>query len=115
MHIKFEQYATASMLGSGDSPPRSNGELLFRNPWEGRAFAMAIALSKKGHYEWEDFRQRLIQSIGEWEANHCKDDPSWDYYQRWMLALERLVLSSNMLDEGELDKRTADFISIKNI
>jgi hypothetical protein len=32
-----------------------------------------------------------------------------------MLALERLVLSSNMLDEGELDKRTADFISIKNI
>jgi hypothetical protein len=68
MQIKFEQFAAASMLGSEDAPPRSNGELLFQRPWEGRAFGMAIALSKKGHYEWEDFRQGLIASIAEWEA-----------------------------------------------
>lgn len=111
MHIKFEQFATASMLGAPDSPPRSNGELLFREPWEGRAFGIAIALSKKGHYEWENFRQKLITSIGEWEAAHCKDDPNWDYYQRWLLALERLVVESNLLDGEALATRTAELIS----
>ncbi len=57
MQIKFEQFATASMLGSEDAPPRSNGELLFQNAWEGRAFGIAVALAKKGHYECEDCRE----------------------------------------------------------
>lgn len=114
MQIKFEQFAAASMLGREDAPPRSNGELLFQRPWEGRVFGMAIALSKKGHYEWEDFRQGLIASIAEWEAAHCKDDPDWDYYQRWLLALERLALASNLLDSTELDQRTAEFLARDN-
>ncbi len=105
MQVKFEQFATTSMLGSEDSPPRSNGELLFQRAWEGRAFGMAIALSKKGHYEWEDFRQELIASIAAWEASH-KDAPDWDYYQRWLLALEHLVLQSDLISPEELEQRT---------
>jgi nitrile hydratase accessory protein len=111
MQIKFEQFAAASMIGSEDAPPRSNGELLFQRPWEGRAFGMAIALSKKGHYEWEDFRQQLIASIAEWEAEHCKDDPDWDYYQRWFLSLERLVLDSNLISVEELEQRTRQLMT----
>jgi len=114
MQVKFEQFAAASMLGGDDAPPRSNGELLFQRPWEGRAFGMAIALSKQGHYEWEDFRQGLIASISEWEATHCKDDPDWDYYQRWLLALERLTLESSLLDPKELDQRTAELLAQVN-
>jgi nitrile hydratase accessory protein len=114
MQVKFEQFATTSMLGSEDAPPRSNGELLFQRAWEGRAFGMAIALSKKGHYEWEDFRQGLIASISEWEATHCKEDSDWDYYQRWLLALERLALESNLLNPDELEQRTAELLAQEN-
>lgn len=110
MQIKFEQFATASMLGSEDAPPRSNGELLFQNPWEGRAFGIAVALAKKGHYEWEDFRQELIASIAQWEASHCKDDPTWNYYQRWLLALERIAIATALLDEQELETRTSEIL-----
>lgn len=114
MQIKFEQFATTSMLGQADAPPRSNGELLFERPWEGRAFGMAIALSKKGHYEWEDFRRALIAAIAEWEATHCKDDPDWDYYQRWLLALERLTVDSQLISPEELEQRTATFMAQEN-
>ncbi|MBE9113625.1 nitrile hydratase accessory protein [Nodosilinea sp. LEGE 07298] len=110
MQIKFEQFAAASMLGSADSPPRDNGEILFQRPWEGRAFGMAIALSKKGHYEWEDFRQGLIESIAEWESTHCKDDPDWDYYLRWLASLENLVLESSLVSEEELEERTRQML-----
>jgi nitrile hydratase accessory protein len=108
LYTSFEQFAAASMLGDEDAPPRSNGELLFQRLWEGRAFGMAIALSKKGHFEWEEFRQELIASIAEWESRHCKDDPDWDYYQRWLLALETLVLESNLLSRDEIEKRTVE-------
>ncbi|PPS44777.1 nitrile hydratase accessory protein [Chroococcidiopsis sp. TS-821] len=110
MQIKFEQFVTASMLGSQDAPPRSNGELLFQSDWESRAFGIAIALSKKGHYEWEDFRQELIAAIAEWEASHYLDDPNWDYYQRWLLALERLVLELDLIDTQELETRTQQLL-----
>jgi nitrile hydratase accessory protein len=111
MQTRFEQFAATSMLGSADSPPRDNGSLRFERPWEGRAFGMAIALSKQGHYEWEEFRQQLIASIAQWEAQHSRDDPSWDYYQRWLLALERLILDYKIVDPQELSARTEEQLS----
>jgi nitrile hydratase subunit beta len=110
MHTSFEQFAAASMLGEIDSPPRNNGELLFRRAWEGRAFGMAIALSKKGHYEWEDFRRELILSIAEWEDKHGNSDPEWDYYQQWLLALERQLIKASLLGQHELHDRTIELL-----
>jgi nitrile hydratase subunit beta len=108
LYTSFEQFAAGSMVGSEDAPPRSNGELLFRRLWEGRAFGIAIALSKKGHYDWEEFRQELIASIAEWEGKHCKDDLDWDYYERWLLALEQMVLESGLLSRQQIESRTTE-------
>jgi nitrile hydratase accessory protein len=111
MYTSFEQFAAASMLGQMDAPPRSNGELLFQRAWEGRAFGMAIALSKTGHYEWDDFRTELISSIAEWENGRGNDDAEWDYYQRWLLALERLLIDANLLNYQELESRTKELLA----
>ena len=113
MQLRFEHFAATSLLGSEESPPRNNGELKFDRDWEGSAFGIALALAKKGHYEWEDFRQELIEAIAEWEAEHPLEDESWDYYQRWSLALERLVIESELIDETELSQRTAELIDCK--
>ena len=110
MYTSFEQFVTATMLGERDAPPRNNGELVFRRAWEGRAFGMAIALSKKGHYEWEDFRRELISSIAEWENQHGNDGPGWAYYKRWLVALERLLIESELLKHHELESRTKELL-----
>ena len=107
MQTRFEHHATSSMLCAEDAPPRHNGQLRFERPWEGRMFAVALALSREGHYEWEDFRQSLIASIAEWEAGHADWSRDWDYYQRWLQALEEMVLKANLIDPGELERRTA--------
>ncbi len=113
MQLRFEHFAATSLMGSEESPPRNNGELKFDRDWEGLAFGMALALAKKGHYEWEDFRQELIASIAEWEAEHSLEDESWDYYQRWLLALERMAVEAELIDETELEQRTAQIINCK--
>jgi nitrile hydratase accessory protein len=85
--------------------PRQNGELVFEAPWEGRAFCIAVALSDRRLYEWEEFRSRLIAEIA--DADACGAEST--YYERWLAALERLLLAREVFSAPELDKRTAEY------
>jgi nitrile hydratase accessory protein len=105
MQTRFEQFAVTSMLGSTDTPPRLDGKLCFSQTWERQAFGVALALSKNGHFDWEDFRQKLISAIGEWEGSHEPEDPSWSYYERWLTALERLLVQEQIVTAEDLAAR----------
>lgn len=112
MHLRFEHFAATSMLGQKDSPPRNNGKMHFDRSWERDAFGIAIALSKRGHYEWEGFRQKLIGSISEWESMHVAEDPSWDYYERWLDALEKMAVESGAVEANELEDRARELAQL---
>jgi nitrile hydratase accessory protein len=84
--------------------PRKNGELVFSAPWEGRAFGMAVLLHRRGAYTWEEFRDRLVQRIG--------DGPT-PYYESWLDAFESLVLSRGLVTSDELAQRAADFRELR--
>lgn len=102
MFTKFEHFAATSLMGSPEeAPPRQDGHLQFDREWEKLAFGVAIALSKQGYFEWEDFRQTLIATIAEWEATHELDAPEWDYYQCWLAALEKLVVATGIVEAEE--------------
>lgn len=77
------------------APPRDNGELLFSEPWEATAFGIAVGLSDQKSYEWEFFRQRLIEKIA--DANGCEA-----YYESWAKALEAAVIDSGMVSEEDI-------------
>jgi nitrile hydratase accessory protein len=87
------------------APPRRNGELAFSEPWESRAFGLAVALDAGGVIEWEGFRKQLMATIGDWEASHAPDDESWSYWRCWQDALERLLLDQGLLGTHEVDDR----------
>lgn len=99
MFTRFEEFAASQMLGQPDSPPRSQGRLHFDHDWQRKLFGMALAVAKHGHIEWEDFRQELIHSIGNWEQLECASQPPWDYYERFLEALLR-VLETHELATG---------------
>ncbi len=92
---------TIDIEGSA-APPRSNGELVFAEPWESRAFGVAVALSDRETFEWERFRQELISEIGGWRGGE------WSYYERWLAALEHLLLADGLLEETEIEARMAE-------
>lgn len=77
------------------------------------AFGVAIALSKQGYYEWEDFRQTLIATIHEWEANHDLDDPEWDYYQCWVKTLEKMAIGSGLIEATEWTEQIVQLLNCK--
>jgi nitrile hydratase accessory protein len=112
MQTRFEHFAVASMLGQGDSPPRLDGKLCFAQQWQRQVFGVALALSKAGYFDWEDFRLKLIAAIGEWEDSHRLDDPSWSYYERWLTALERLLVEQGLVAAEDLVARPVDTAGI---
>ncbi len=63
--------------------PRSNGELTFDEPWQGRALAMAIVLVERLGLDWDAFRAQLIAAIAADSAR-----PYWD---SWAVALDSFV------------------------
>ena len=63
---------------------------------------MALALSKAGYFEWGAFRGNLIAAIEAWEQTHALDDPSWDYYECWLAALERTILETGLVTSVDL-------------
>lgn len=98
---------TLDQEGPG-APPRQNGELVFEEPWESRAFGLAVSLHERGVFDWEEFRACLIGAIAEWERAH-PDGEGYSYYACWLAALETLVSTKALCDSDELEDRTRAF------
>lgn len=86
------------------------GDERFEQPWELRAFAMAVAAYHAGHYEWSEFQLSLIESIRQWE-NGDGGEP-WSYYEHWLTALETVLSSKGLLSESQIDDRTKVILAI---
>jgi nitrile hydratase accessory protein len=96
--------APALELQGPEAPPRSNGELVFAEPWESRAFGLAVALHAGGAFSWKDFSTRLAGSIAAWEREHAPGE-EYSYYRCWLEALEALLEEGGILDRSALRDR----------
>lgn len=79
----------AQMTGP-EALPRRNGELAFDTPWQGRVFALAVALTRPPCIGWDRFRTHLVAAI------HARPDTS--YWECWVQALEHLATDMGALD-----------------
>jgi nitrile hydratase accessory protein len=99
---------TAPLAYEGPAaPPRSNGELVFAQPWESRAFGMAVSLHDAGTFAWPVFQSALIRRISAWEAAH-PDGAGWSYYQHWLGALEDVLVADGTVTPAEVDTRAEE-------
>jgi nitrile hydratase accessory protein len=89
------------------APPRSNGELVFAEPWESRAFGLAMSLNASGVFEWEDFRRQLITAVADAEREATDDEP-YSYYRCWLLALERVLDAGGVVSTEQLRVRAEE-------
>lgn len=97
-------------LPFNEKVPRRSGDVSFDHAWEIRAFAIATAMHNEGAFDWTEFQRELIRSIDIWESDH-EVATEWNYYDRWMEALESVLETRGMLKTDELDQRTAEVLS----
>jgi nitrile hydratase accessory protein len=102
--------APAIDLASFDDPggamalPRSNGELVFDAPWQGRLFGLVVHLCQRGAFEWDEFKTHLIGTIEESGIDETCDPAV--YYRQFGEAFCRLATQKRFFEEDALDLRT---------
>jgi cobaltochelatase CobN len=100
--------AVARLLAGLDGTaalPRKNGELVFDEPWQGRAFGMAIALHEQGLFAWEEFRQELIARVAAAEAR----GGAFEYYEVWLETFEQILSRKGVVTAAEVEESTFQF------
>lgn len=89
------------------APPRSNGELVFAEPWQSRIFGVTVSMHEAGYFEWPAFQAELISAISGWEAS-SPDGAPFDYYACWLRAFEALLDSLGLLEASRVRTRITE-------
>jgi nitrile hydratase accessory protein len=83
--------------------PRDADGPVFREPWEAQAFAMALALHKRGVFTWPEWAEALGAEIK--RAQTAGDpDTGATYYRHWLAALEALVARKGVATDAALHR-----------
>ena len=81
--------------------PRDADGPVFREPWEAQAFAMTLALYRRGLFTWPEWATTLAGEIK--RARAAGDPDTGDtYYHHWLAALERVVAEKGVTDRATL-------------
>jgi len=84
--------------------PRDIEGLVFQEPWQAQAFALAVRLSAQGHFTWTEWAESLAAELAAAVDRGEADDGS-EYYHHWVAALEKLVTSKGLAGGPELYER----------
>ena len=85
--------------------PRDEDGPVFAEPWQARAFALAVELREAGVFSWSQWSARLGEEIV--RAQGAGDPDLGDsYYDHWLRALEQLVEERGLVSSEHLTART---------
>ena len=84
--------------------PRDEGGPIFAEPWQAKAFALAVRLSAQGHFTWKEWASALAEELNGAARRGELDDGS-RYYHCWLTALERMVVAKRLSDRATLLER----------
>ena len=81
---------------------------VFREPWEAKAFAMAVRLAEAGLFTWAEWTEALSNEIA--VARQAGDPDLGDtYYMYWMRALEALVARKSGIGTSDIEQQTEEW------
>jgi nitrile hydratase accessory protein len=85
-------------LGAQAPLPRDNGELVFEEPWQGRALGMAVVALERAGASWPEFRRCLAAAIAGRPTDE-RESEATAYYAAWLDALEALLIERELLEQ----------------
>jgi nitrile hydratase accessory protein len=76
--------------------PRSNGELVFEEPWQGRALGMAVVALRRAGVPWSDFSRQLAAAVRR-RGYDPAEPAATAYYAAWIEALEATLAEAGIV------------------
>jgi len=99
--VNPDRAAFDALAAAVPSLPRDEDGPVFHEPWEAQAFAITLALYRRGLFTWPEWAATLSEEIK--RAQQAGDPDRGDtYYRHWLNALERLVAEKRVTDRVSL-------------
>lgn len=94
---------SADALPFDQSLPGGQG-VAFAEPWQARAFAIAVLASRQGCFTWSEWTHALSREL----QRAADADPraaAASYFDCWLSALQSLLVGKGAIGQGELHER----------
>lgn len=87
--------------------PRDEDGPVFKEPWEAKAFALAVNLSEAGYFTWPEWVTVFSREITS-AKERSEPDMGDTYYQHWLTALEKICADKDLVgrEDGHERKET---------
>lgn len=100
---RFDPAAARAAAAAVPGVPQDEQGPVFREPWEAQAFAIALALNRRGLFTWNEWASTLGEEIR--RAQSAGDpDTGETYYRHWLATLERLVAEKGVANRATLER-----------
>lgn len=101
--LKLDAAAAREAAAAIPGLPKDEQGPVFREPWEAQAFAMALALQRRGVFTWNEWAATLGEEIKRAQAAGDPDTGE-TYYRHWLATLERLVTEKGVTSQETLGR-----------
>lgn len=75
----------------------------FAEPWHAQLFALTVAMSEAGHFQWTDWTEAFGATLARRREGGALDGTG-DYYGAWLETLEGVLCVRGIAAEGYLDE-----------
>jgi nitrile hydratase accessory protein len=86
-----------------DSSPDARA-VAFAQPWQARAFAIAVLASRQGCFTWSEWTHALSRELRS-VADANPQGAAERYFDCWLSALQSLLIGKGALGQAELHER----------
>jgi nitrile hydratase accessory protein len=86
------------------APDAAASSPAFAEPWQARAFALAILASRQGCFTWSEWSQTLGRELRQSPSGHAATGAP-AYFDCWLSALQSLLVGKGAVGQDELRER----------
>ena len=92
----------ASPLLACSLPGEADGQRVFAEPWEAKAFAMIVALAQAGHFSWSEWVECFSKEVAAAAVVEAAGGTPKTYYAQWLDAAEKLLVGKGLTSAAQL-------------
>lgn len=91
-----------SLLRSRSLPVCADGDMVFKEPWEAKAFAIVVTLSNDGHFSWSEWVDCFAEQVTRATQVEAEGGVPKTYYEQWVDATEAILVAKGVTSAEQL-------------
>lgn len=97
--------AQVALLRARTLPVCADGDMVFKEPWEAKAFAIVVSLSQAGFFTWSEWVDCFSEHVARATEAEASGAAPKSYYEQWVDAAEALLVAKGLTSAEQLFAR----------